>query len=311
MRQKTICNPTSFYGVGLHDGNKSTVYLSPLPVNSGIRFSKMENGIEHDLELSPNNIKDTQLCTALVSNNVKIKTIEHFLAALSMVGIDNIAVRMDGDEMPIMDGSALPFIIILHEAGIKEQKAFKKVIKITSPISAKLGDKTILIEPSNCFEIDFTIDFESEVISSRSQHIETNLKDSSEMSDIAKSRTFGFLNEIEYLQSIGLAKGGSLDNAIVIDEYKILNPGGLRTENEFINHKILDTIGDLYVMGMPIIGKLTAYKTGHALNNMLAREIAIRQDCYKIIELSDTERSKVRERDDQVSQPSGLVTAWL
>ena len=289
MRQKTISKTVSFAGIGLHSGKMTYVTLSPALPNSGIIFYKEDGeGERHTIPLNPFFITDTQLCTALENDGHKVKTIEHFLAALSITGIDNLIIHMKGDEMPILDGSASGFLHLLRESGITELRACKKFIKINDVFEFHHEDKFVKIEPSSKFEVDFEIDFDNPAISSSEQRLVTDFKDKNELKEIMRSRTFGFIDEIEYLQSIGLVKGGSMDNAIVLDEYKVLNQDGLRCENEFVNHKILDAIGDLYVCGMPIIGKVTAYKTGHFVNNQFLRDL-LKSNSYEIVELEELE----------------------
>ncbi|MFS1427083.1 UDP-3-O-acyl-N-acetylglucosamine deacetylase [Vibrio splendidus] len=285
MKQRTIRNVTSFSGVGLHSGRWSEVTICEAPPNTGIRFYQVVDGLSVEIPLSEASITDTQLCSAIEYNGAKIKTVEHFLAALALLGIDNLFVHIDGDEIPILDGSANPFIYLLNEAGVMEQNAPKKVIRITKPIEVRLEDKWLRMEPHDCFSVDYTISFDHSKIQDTPQNAVIEFADIAGVRDIARSRTFGFLKEIEYLQSIGLVKGGSLDNAIVLDEYGIMNDNGLRCEAEFVNHKILDAIGDFYVSGIQIIGKITAYKSGHALNNMAFNKLLSTKDAWELVEL--------------------------
>lgn len=295
LKQKTLSRSVSFTGVGLHNGQRTSVTLSPSMANTGIVFFKEgRNGERHTIPLDPFSITDTQLCTALENDGNKVKTIEHFLAALSIVGIDNLAVHMNGSEMPILDGSAAGFLHLIREAGVVELGAAKKFIKITDTLEFHHEDKFVKIAPSDRFSMDFEIDFDNPAISSTEQHVITDLSDIKEVKDIMRSRTFGFISEIEYLQSIGLVKGGSMDNAIVLDQYKVLNQDGLRCRNEFVNHKMLDAIGDLYVCGMPIIGKLTAYKTGHFVNNQFLRNL-LSSESYEIITLDEQDSSHAEQ----------------
>lgn len=283
LRQKTISKSVSFTGVGLHSGEKVSVTLAPSMPNRGIVFFKEDkNGERFTIPLDPFSITDTQLCTALENEGQKVKTIEHFLAALSILGIDNLSVYMDGSEMPILDGSASGFLHLIREAGISELSAPKKIIKITDTFEFHHEDKFVKIAPSDKFSMDFEINFDNPAIANTEQRVITDFSDAKEVKDIMRSRTFGFIDEIEYLQSIGLVKGGSMDNAIVLDKYKVLNLDGLRCQNEFVNHKILDAIGDLYVCGMPIVGKLTAYKTGHFVNNQFLRNL-LSSESYVIL----------------------------
>lgn len=285
MKQRTIRQKSEFSGIGLHTGKISHVLLMPAPVNQGIRFYKRESDMDVEIPLSLASVKDTQLCSAIEYNGAKIKTVEHFMAALAMTGIDNISVFVSGDEMPIMDGSASPFVYLIKEAGIEIQHVPKEIIKVKRKIHVEMDDKYITIEPSKNFVIDYQIDFEHSAIRSTPQQALFSFASLDLVSEVARSRTFGFLKEIEYLQSIGLVKGGSFDNAIVLDDFKVLNDNGLRCDAEFVNHKILDAVGDFYVKGKQIVGKITAFKSGHALNSLALTELLNNEEAWELVKI--------------------------
>lgn len=297
MKQRTVKSATSFNGVGLHSGKMSEVTISEAPPNTGIRFYQTIGDKTTEIPLSKAGVTDTQLCSAIEYNGAKIKTVEHFLAALALMGIDNLFVHVEGEEMPILDGSANPFVFLLNEVGIKEQNAPKKVIRVLSPIEVRVEDKWLRMEPCDRFCIDYTIDFDHAKIQDTPQQAFVDLSDDSGIRDVARSRTFGFLKEIEYLQSIGLVKGGSLDNAIVLDEYGILNDNGLRCEAEFVNHKILDAIGDFYIGGVQIVGKITAYKSGHALNNQAFTKLLSTEGAWELVEMKQPSQPQAHSSD--------------
>ena len=279
--QRTLRRPVSCSGIGLHSGNKVTLSLKPAPVDYGIRFQRADLG---GLEVPATvlHLGGNRLATGLTREAVSVETVEHLLAALTALGIDNVIVELNSPEVPIMDGSAAPFVyLILNEAGVKRQGAEKKFLKILRPISLSQGDKRIALYPSDHFKVTYSISFDHPLI--RHQSRTMKITDETFVEDIAPARTFGFLKEVEMLRQRGLALGGSLDNAIVLGETGVLN-NALRFEDEFVRHKILDVIGDLSLVGYPVIGHLVAHRGGHALHTAFAARILEEVDAWKIVE---------------------------
>ena len=289
--QRSIKNEVSAVGVGLHSGKKVRIVLKPTKENSGIIFKRTDIKIPVEIKVEPQAVKETRLSSTIGKDKFKISTVEHLMSALSASGIDNILIEVDGSEIPIMDGSSIPFIYLINSAMIYEQSELKKFAVIKDLIKVEEGEKFAKFEPYNGFLVDFTIDFPHPAFKEENSRVEIDFFKDSYVNHISRARTFGFMQEVEYLRSNGLARGGSLDNAIVLDEYKILNDGGLRYSDEFVRHKILDAIGDLYMIGMPIIGKFTAYKSGHELNNKLLR-LMLKQKSKWAIEHLDLENEK-------------------
>ena len=289
--QRSIKNEVSAVGVGLHSGKKVRIVLKPTKENSGIIFKRTDIKIPVEIKVEPQAVKETRLSSTIGKDKFKISTVEHLMSALSASGIDNILIEVDGSEIPIMDGSSIPFIYLINSAMIYEQSELKKFAVIKGLIKVEDGEKFAKFEPYNGFLVDFTIDFPHPAFKEENSRVEIDFFKDSYVNHISRARTFGFMQEVEYLRSNGLARGGSLDNAIVLDEYKILNDEGLRYSDEFVRHKILDAIGDLYMIGMPIIGKFTAYKSGHELNNKLLR-LMLKQKSKWAIEHLDLENEK-------------------
>lgn len=282
IRQRTLKEMVKTTGVGLHSGRKVTLTLRPAPANTGIIYRRTDVNPPVDFKSDADSVRDTMLCTALVNDDgVRISTVEHLNAALAGMGIDNIIIEVDAPEIPIMDGSASPFVYLLQSAGIDTLNAPKKFIRIKKPVRIEDGDKWAELVPYNGFRMDFQIDFDHPAIDSDEQHMLFDFSTQAFIKDISRARTFGFMRDIEALQSQNLCLGGSFDNAIVLDEYRILNEDGLRYDNEFVTHKVLDAIGDLYMSGYSIVGELRAYKTGHALNNQLLRALLANQDAWE------------------------------
>jgi UDP-3-O-[3-hydroxymyristoyl] N-acetylglucosamine deacetylase len=269
--QRSIKNKVSAIGVGLHSGEKVHIELKPAKEDSGIVFKRSDIKESLEIKVEPKAVKETRLSSTIGKGKYKISTVEHLMSALSALGIDNIIIEVGGSEIPIMDGSSISFIHLINSAVIFEQSKLKKFAVIKEVIKVEEEDKFAKFEPYNGFLVDFTIDFPHPAFKQEHSRVEIDFFKDSYVNQISRARTFGFMQEVEYLRSNGLARGGSLDNAIVLDEYKILNDDGLRYSDEFVRHKILDAIGDLYMIGMPIIGKFTAYKSGHELNNKLLR----------------------------------------
>lgn len=296
VAQRTIKNEVRAIGVGVHSGGEISMVLRPAPVDTGILFRRVDQDPIIEIPAKADNVCETAFCTTLCKGDIKIATVEHLLAALSGLGIDNLIVDINGAEVPIMDGSASDFVFLLRSAGFQEQSSPKKFIQITKPIRVEDGDKWVRLEPTDntFFEIDVTIDFEHAIIKATNQNFVVDVSETTFVKEISRARTFGFLSDFEWLTANNLAKGGSLDNSVVLDNDRILNPGGLRYPDEFVRHKALDVIGDLYLLGMPVIGKLTGYKTGHALNNQLTKAI-LSSDSYRIVELVQTAEETIKQ----------------
>ncbi len=273
LKQRTLKKVISATGVGLHTGDKVTLTLRPAAPDTGIVFRRVDLPEPIEIKVQPDHVRDTRLCSALEHKGARIATIEHLLSALAGLGVDNIIVDLTAAEVPIMDGSSGPFVYLLQSAGIVEQAALKKFIRIKKSVEVHSDDKWVRFDPYFGFKIDFTIDFDHPVFEHSSQNVKIDFADNSYIKEVSRARTFGFMHEVEYLRSNGLARGGSLDNAIVLDEYRIINTDGLRYDDEFVKHKVLDAIGDLYVLGHPLIGSFTAHKSGHTMNNQLLRTL--------------------------------------
>ncbi len=281
LKQRTLKKAISATGVGLHSGEKVTMTLSPAMPDTGIVFRRSDLPGSAEIKVHPQYVCDTRMCSALEHEGVRIATVEHLMSALAGLGIDNIYVDLTAAEVPIMDGSSGPFVFLLQQAGIIEQAAAKKFIRIKKTVEVHDGDKWVRFDPYFGFKIDFTIDFAHPVFEHTGKNVKIDFADNSYIKDVSRARTFGFMHEVEALRSMGLARGGSLDNAIVLDEYRILNNDGLRYEDEFVKHKTLDAIGDLYVLGHPLLCAFTAYKSGHALNNQLLRNLLEDVDAWE------------------------------
>ncbi|MGO9444440.1 MAG: UDP-3-O-acyl-N-acetylglucosamine deacetylase [Thiobacillaceae bacterium] len=283
IKQRTIKSQIKATGVGLHSGIKVEMTLRPAAPNTGILFRRIDCSPPVDIPVDPYRVTDTRLCSALEGDGAKVSTIEHLLSALAGLGIDNIVIDLTGPEVPIMDGSSAPFVFLLQSAALEEQNAAKKYIRIKRPVKVVDGDKQVSLVPYNGFRLEFGIDFDHPVFEKSGKQLVVDFSQTSYIKEIARARTFGFSHEVEMLRNNGLALGGSLDNAIVMDEYRVLNNDGLRYEDEFVKHKVLDAIGDLYVLGKPIIGSFQAYKSGHALNNQLLRALLADQAAWEIV----------------------------
>ena len=292
LKQRTLSSKIRASGVGLHTGKKISLTLKPAPSNSGIVFKRTD--IESaSIKASLENVFDTRLSTSLSNNEIKISTVEHLLSALAGIGIDNAIVELDGPEVPIMDGSARPFVFMIQSAGIQEQSEAKKFIKIKKTIEVKEDEKWAKIEPFNGFKVGFTIDFDHPAFSETSQSSEIDFSSVSYLSQVSRARTFGFAKDIELLRKNNLALGGSVNNAIVIDDYKVVNEEGVRFQDEFVKHKILDAIGDLYLLGHGLIGSFSAYKSGHHLNNLLLRELINNVHAWEEVTIQNDSESPI------------------
>jgi len=289
VKQRTLKNPVSVTGVGLHSGEKVTLTLRPAPANSGVVFRRVDVKPVEDIKARAHLVHDTRLSTCMEQNGVRVATIEHLMSALAGLGIDNVGVDLNGAEVPIMDGSAGTFIFLLQSAGIVEQSAAKKFIRIKKMVEVKQGDKWVRFEPYNGYKLTFTINFAHPVFANTKQNVTIDLDEHSYVRDISRARTFGFMQDVEAMRAQGLALGGSLDNAIVMDDYRVLNADGLRFEDEFVKHKVLDAIGDLYLLGHAVIGAFSGFKSGHALNNALLRELLADEQAWEFVTFDNVE----------------------
>ena len=291
LKQRTLKKAISATGVGLHSGEKVTLTLRPAAADTGIIFKRVDLPQPNEILATPGAVHDTRLCSALEANGVRIATVEHIMSALAGLGVDNVYLDVDAAEIPIMDGSSGPFVFLLQEAGIVEQAAPKKFIRVKKTVEVIEGDKWVRFEPYHGFKIDFTIAFNHPVFEHSGNNVKIDFAADSYIKEISRARTFGFMHEVEYLRSNGLARGGSLDNAIVLDEYRVLNIDGLRYDDEFAKHKVLDAIGDLYMLGHPILGAFYAYKSGHALNNQLLRALLSDESAWEYVTFDKAENA--------------------
>lgn len=293
IKQRTMRNSIRATGVGLHTGKKVYLTLRPAPVNTGIVFRRVDLDPVVEIPALAENVSDTQLSTTLSANDASVSTVEHLLSAMAGLGIDNAYVDVNAAEIPIMDGSAGPFVFLIQSAGIDEQAAPKQFIRIKREVTVREDDKIATLLPCDGFKVSFTIDFDHPAFKGRSRTAEVDFGSTSFVREVSRARTFGFMREFEYLRSRGLARGGSLDNAIVIDDYKVLNEDGLRYEDEFVRHKVLDAIGDLYLLGKSLIGEFRAYKSGHALNNRVLRDLLAQPDAWELVTFEDSEEAPI------------------
>ena len=291
IKQRTLKQTTKVTGIGLHSGKKVTLTLRPAPANTGIIYARTDLDPVVYFPASADSIRDTTLCTCMINDDgVRISTVEHLNAAMSALGLDNVIVEVDAPEIPIMDGSSSPFIYLLLDAGIEEQDVAKKFIRIKETVRVEEGDKWAEFKPySQGLKLDFTIDFTHPMITKNVRNYKMEFSAQNFIQQLSRARTFTFMKDVEYLQSIGLALGGSLDNAIVLDDYRILNEEGLRFKNELVRHKMLDAIGDLFMCGYNILGDFTAYKSGHGLNNKLLRAVLENQNAWEFVIFEDKE----------------------
>jgi len=281
LNQRTLKGPVSCVGVGLHTGAKVTMRLMPARAESGVVFVRTDLAGKPELKARAHHVVDTELATTLGLGAVRVHTVEHVLAALLGLGIDNARVELDGPEVPIMDGSAAPFIGMIKDAGVREQDTPKSFMVIKRAVTVSDGDKQATLAPGRGFRVDCTIDFKHPLISD--QAVSIGFTDRAFVREVSSARTFGFLRDVERLKAMGLAQGGSLDNAIVVDDFSILNPEGLRFPDEFVRHKVLDALGDVALLGLPVIGHLTAYKSGHKLNHALVTKVLSEASNYAVV----------------------------
>lgn len=287
IKQRTLKNCIKATGVGLHSGKKVLVTLRPAPAHSGIVFRRIDVTPAVEIPARAENVGDTRLSTSLARGEVRIATVEHLLSAFAGLGIDNAYVDVSAPEVPIMDGSAGPFVFLIQSAGIEEQSAPKQFVRIKRPVAVEDGDKWARLEPFDGFKVSFSIDFDHPLFDETIKFAEVDFSTTSFVKEVSRARTFGFLKEVEMLREKDLALGGSLQNAVVIDDYRVLNEDGLRYEDEFVRHKILDAIGDLYLLGHGLIGAFRGHKSGHALNNRLLRRLLADQSAWELVDYRD------------------------
>jgi len=293
IRQRTLKNVIRATGVGLHTGDKVYLTLRPAVVDTGIVFRRVDLPQPVEIRACPENVGDTRLSTTLVEGEVGISTVEHLLSAFAGLGIDNAYVDVSAPEVPIMDGSAGPFVFLIRSAGIEEQNRPKRFIRIKCKVAVGDGDKCAAFEPYKGFKVDFSIDFDHPAFASRVQRASVDLSTTSFVKEVSRARTFGFLRDIEALRRNNLALGGSMDNAVVVDDYRVLNEEGLRYEDEFVKHKILDAIGDLYLLGHSLIGAFRGHKSGHALNNRLLRALMADETAWEQVVFEDAKSALI------------------
>ncbi|HET7922404.1 MAG TPA: UDP-3-O-acyl-N-acetylglucosamine deacetylase [Gammaproteobacteria bacterium] len=287
LKQRTLKNCIRATGVGLHTGEKVYMTLRPAAPNTGIIFRRVDMEQPLEIRAYAENVGETMLGTTLVNGEVRVSTVEHLLSALAGLGIDNAYVDLSAPEVPIMDGSAGPFVFLLQSAGIEEQNAHKRFIRIKQPVEVREGDKWARFEPFDGFKVGFQIDFDHPIFKKHTQTATVDFSTTSFVKEVSRARTFGFMRDIEMLRQKHLTLGASLDNAIALDDYRILNEDGLRYEDEFVKHKILDSIGDLYLLGHSLIGAFSAYKSGHGLNNKLLRSLLANQPAWEEVTFDD------------------------
>jgi len=281
IRQRTLKTSVRATGVGLHTGHKVTMVLRPAPIDTGIVFCRTDLEGNPAIPARALNVSNTTLATVIEKDGARVSTVEHLMAAFSGLGIDNAFVDLSGEEVPIMDGSAGTFVFLLQSAGIEEQAAAKRYVRILEPVEVEQGDKKVRLEPFNGFKVAFSIEFSHPVFDAARSRVEVDFAETSFVRDVSRARTFGFTQEVEMMREKGLARGGSLDNAIVVDDFRVLNAEGLRMDDEFVKHKALDAVGDLYLLGHPVIGAFLGHKSGHALNNQLLRKLIARRSAWE------------------------------
>ena len=283
LKQRTLKTTIKTTGVGLHSGARVDLVLRPAAPDTGIVFHRVDLAVPVDLPADARHVGDTRLSSTLRHDGTSISTVEHVMSALAGLGIDNLHIDVAGPEIPIMDGSAAPFVFLLQSAGVVEQDVSKKYLRIVVPVEVRDGDKWARFDPFNGFKLDFTIDFPHPMFGSENRQVVIDFAEHSYVREVARARTFGFMQDVEAMRAAGLGLGGSLQNAVVLDDVRVLNAEGLRYDNEFVKHKVLDAIGDLYLLGHPLIGQYTAFKSGHGLNNALARALLQRPEAFELV----------------------------
>ena len=293
IKQRTLKNVIRATGVGLHTGEKVYLTLRPAATDTGIVFRRIDLAEPVEIRACPENVSDTRLSTTLEYNGVRVSTVEHLMSAFAGLGIDNAYVDLTAAEVPIMDGSAGPFVFLVQSAGIAEQNAPKRFMRIKKEVRVEEGDKWASFQPFEGFKVSFAIEFNHPTFRNSTQHATVDFSTTSFVKEVSRARTFGFMGDLETLRAVGLARGGGLDNAIVLDEYRILNDDGLRYEDEFVKHKVLDAIGDLYLLGHPLVGSFSAHKSGHSLNNRLLRHLVSHQDAWELMTYDENDEAPI------------------
>jgi len=291
IRQRTLQSPVSATGVGLHGGRKVTMTLRPAGPDTGIVFHRVDLDPVVTLPADPYSVCDTRMCSGLQQGDAKVGTVEHLMSALAGLGVDNVHVDIDAPEIPILDGSSSPFVFLLRSAGIEEQDAPKRFIRVKKPVEFRDGDKWVKLEPHDGFRLEFSIVFNHPAIDGTATRVTVDFAEHSYERDVARARTFGFMQDVEFMRSNGLALGGSLANAIVLDEHRVLNAEGLRYADEFVKHKVLDAIGDLYLCGHPLLAAYSAHKSGHAMNNEVLRALLEDESAWEYVTFTESARA--------------------
>lgn len=304
IKQRTLKNVIRATGVGLHSGEMVYLTLRPAAPNTGIIFRRVDLDPIVEIQAKAENVGETALSTTLVEHGERVSTVEHLLSAFAGLGIDNAYIDLNAAEVPIMDGSAGPFVFLVQSAGIEEQNVAKQFIRIKKPVVLEDGDKWAKFEPFNGFKVSFTIDFEHPAFTGRPQQVDVDFSSTSFVREVSRARTFGFMKDIEKLRENNLALGGSMDNAIVVDDYRVLNEDGLRYEDEFVRHKVLDAIGDLYLLGHSLIGAFSGHKSGHEVNNKLLRKLLAQEDAWELVSFEDDKDAPIL-----FSRPAASLTS--
>jgi UDP-3-O-[3-hydroxymyristoyl] N-acetylglucosamine deacetylase len=293
IRQRTLQNVIRATGVGIHSGRKASLALRPAPVNTGIVFRRVDLDPVVEIPAHATHVGDTRFCTTLTRDDVRIGTVEHLMSALAGLGIDNAYIDVNAPEIPIMDGSAGPFVFLLQSAGIAEQKAAKRFLRVTRRVALEIDDKWALLEPHEGLRVDFEIDFDHPLFTERNTSASMEFSTTAYLKEIARARTFGFMRDLEMLRRNNLVLGGNMDNAVVLDDFRVLNEEGLRTHDELVRHKILDVIGDMYLLGRPVLARFAGYKSGHDLNNRLLRKALATEGVFEEITFDDVATAPV------------------
>lgn len=304
IKQRTLKNVIRATGVGLHSGEMVYLTLRPAAPNTGIIFRRVDLDPVVEIQAKAENVGETALSTTLVEHGQRVSTVEHLLSAFAGLGIDNAYIDLNAAEVPIMDGSAGPFVFLVQSAGIEEQNVAKQFIRIKKPVMLEDGDKWAKFEPFDGFKVSFTIDFEHPAFTGRPQQVDVDFSSTSFVREVSRARTFGFMKDIEKLRENNLALGGSMDNAIVVDDYRVLNEDGLRYEDEFVRHKVLDAIGDLYLLGHSLIGAFSGHKSGHEVNNKLLRKLLAQEDAWELVSFEDDKDAPIL-----FSRPAASLTS--
>lgn len=302
LRQRTLKSLITASGVGLHGGRKVRMTLRPAPVDTGVVFRRVDLPQPVDIPARAELVGDARMASTLVKGDVKVQTVEHLMSALAGLGVDNVYVDLDAPELPILDGSAGPFVMLLQQAGLEQQPAPKRFLRVKKRVEVTEGDKWARLDPYDGLRLSFSISFDHPVIERTTQSVTVDFAETSYLKEIARARTFGFTHEVEALRESGLALGGGLENAVVLDDYRVLNADGLRYADEFIRHKLLDATGDLYLLGKPLLGAFSAHKSGHALNNRLVRSL--------LADASATETVSFERTEDAPAGVARLVTQY-